>query len=161
MPDPIEDPTLGSFTWDQENGFWLGSIDEPSNDSTWLALQVGPSEGEAALALAHQAVVRIRELEPEARRFLAAELPNIQSPEASARTPADIDGAVAQLALFSVTAHPDGVLDLIFGNQQVFGAVQFFVWFDGAGDRGWDRSESQSQFRAGRQSHSSQVRIMH
>jgi hypothetical protein len=98
MPKPMEDAVLGRFTWDQENGFWLGTVDVPPNDSTWLTLQVGPSERRAALALAREAAGRIRELEPEARRFLAAEL--------------------------------------VFGNEEVFSAVEFFVWFDGDGDRG-------------------------
>src|SRR5262249_38145278 len=32
-------------------------------------------------------------------------------------------------------AEPDGVLELVFGNEEVFGAVAFFVWFDSAGER--------------------------
>jgi hypothetical protein len=136
MPKPIEDAALGRFTWDPKNGYWLGTIDVPPAESTWLALQVGPSERQAALALARQAIGRIRELELEARRFLAAELQKTQTPEAAAGGTRGIDGAVGQLALYSVNAHPDGVLEMVFGNEEVFGAVQFFVWFDGAGHRG-------------------------
>ncbi len=136
MPKPIEDAALGRFTWDQENEFWLGTMDVLPGDPTWLALQVGPSERQAALALARQAVGRIRELEPEARRFLAAELRKTRSPETAAGGPGGIDSAVGRLALYSVNAQPDGVLELVFGNEEVFGAVQFFVWFDGAGERG-------------------------
>jgi len=136
MPKPIEDAALGRFTWDQENGFWLGTIDMPSGDSTWLALHVDPSERKAALALARQAVGRIRELEPEARRFLAAELQKTHRRKPRRAGPGGIGKAVGKLALYSISAQPDGVLELVFGNEEVFGAVQFFVWFDGTGDRG-------------------------
>jgi hypothetical protein len=136
MPKPLEDVALGRFTWDEENGFWLGTVAVPPHDPAWLTLQVGPSEGQAALSLAREAVGRLRDLEPEARRFLAAELRKSRPPEAAAGGPEGIEGAVGRLALKSVNAEPDGVLELVFGNEEVFGAVEFFVWDDGAGQRG-------------------------
>ena len=82
MAKPIEDAAIGRFTWDRENEFWLGAVDLPSRDSTWLTLQIGPSERAAALALAREAVGRLRELEPEARRFLTAKLMEAQTTRA-------------------------------------------------------------------------------
>ena len=41
-----------------------------------------------------------------------------------------------RLDLKSANAEPDGVLEMVFGNADVFGGVDFFVWFDRDGDRG-------------------------
>jgi len=152
MPKPIEDAALGRFTWDPENEYWLGTVAAARHESAWLTVQVGPSERRAVLALAREAVGRLGKLVSEARRFLAAELRKHRSPRASARGPRAIAKAVGQLALKSVNAQPDGVLDLVFGNEKVFRAVEFFVWFDRAGNRGiivMDESQVAGESEAG------------
>lgn len=135
VPEPIEDATLGRFTWDQEQELWLGTVEVTPGASAWLTINVGPSEGTAVLPLAREAAARARELEPEARRFLAAQL-KARPSETSRVEPGDVEEAVGQMVLNSVGAGPDGVLELVYSDEGLFGGVGFFVWFDADGDRG-------------------------
>lgn len=135
-PQPIDDEALGRFTWDRENGFWLGSFEVSPETSAWLTVDVGPSGRPGVLALAREAVARVRELEPEARDFLAGELRKARPPGTSEGRPGDVETAVGRLGLKSVSAQPDGVLELVYGDEDLFGGAEFFVWFDGDGGRG-------------------------
>lgn len=136
MPKPVEDAVLGRFTWDRDNEYWLGAVDVAPGVSTWLTIQVGPSEGAAVLALAREAVARVKELDPEARRFLADQLWKDRRPGAHKGGRKGIDHAVGLLVLRSISAEAEGVLDLVYGGEEVFGGVQFLVWFDREGGRG-------------------------
>jgi hypothetical protein len=136
MPKPINDAVLGRFIFDADNDFWLGKLTVPSDDPPWLAIRVGPSDRRAVLALAREAVKRVQESEPEARRFLTTELVKSQRSGASKRPNASIQRAVRQLILHSVQAGPDGVLEFVFGNKEVFENVEFFVWLDRDGGGG-------------------------
>jgi hypothetical protein len=134
-PKPIEDATLGRISWDQENEYWLGKLEVPRRDSIWLTICVGPADRPAVLRLTRQAVARLPELEPEARRFLADQLRKAE-PSDPKRQRGDVDRAVEGMVLQSVIAEPDDVLQLVFGSEELFGGASVLVWFAADGDRG-------------------------
>src|SRR5947209_8451210 len=136
VPEPIEDATLGRFHWDPENELWLGTFDIPPDNSARLTVQVGPSDRAAVLALARETVARMRELDPEARRFVAAELRRAEASEELSSGPVDIERAVGLMVLKSANVEPGGMVKMIFGSEGMFGGVDLFVWFDRDGDRG-------------------------
>jgi hypothetical protein len=127
---PIDDPELGRFTWDRHHRFWLGGIELPEGNPTYLTIHVGPDERERAVALARETVARLRNAESEARRFAAAELLKDQRPEWARDRPPDVERAVRQMVLNSVAAQANGSMELAYGNDVYFGGVEFIVWFD-------------------------------
>ena len=136
VAQPIDDPDLGRFTWDQRYKFWLGGIEVPKGNPAYLTLHVGPEERDRAVALARETATRLGTVEAEARRFAAAELLKDQRSAWAANQPPDVERAVGQMVLNSVAAEADGMLELAYGNDVYFGGVEFIVWFDRDGGRG-------------------------
>jgi hypothetical protein len=136
VAQPIDDPELGRFTWDQRYKFWLGGIEVPKGNPAYLTIHAGPDERERALGLARDTVARVHNLEPDARRFAAVELLKAHHSDRTVSEPPDVERAVSQMVLNSVAAEANGMLELAYGTDVFFGGVEFIVWFDRDGDRG-------------------------
>jgi hypothetical protein len=136
VAQPIDDPELGRFTWDQRYKLWLGGIEAPKGNPAYLTIHVGPDERERALVLARDTAAWLHTLEPEARRFAAVKLLKEQRSDWTVSEPPDVERVVNQMVLNSVAVEANGMLELAYGNDEFFGGVEFIVWFDRNGDRG-------------------------
>ena len=112
---PIDDPELGHFSWDERYKFWMGGIDVPRGNVAYLTIHVGPEDRQAMLALARDTVAWLLAAEPEARSHAAVELLQEQRSEWTAKEPPDVEGAVRQMVLNSVATDTHGIVELAYG----------------------------------------------
>lgn len=120
--DSMNDPDLGTLTWDNKLDWWEGSIRLSSEVPFQLHIFARASEGSerAITADARRAIERIRQREPACRRYAADQLLNIRNSEWSQGDVISAEEFMRRLAPDSVEIHETGYTEIHFGDDGLF-----------------------------------------
>lgn len=118
MEEALSDPVLGRLLWDEEMGWWIGETELFPSQRIELFIDFDREREsrEAVLSKARVWIARVRQREPEYRRWAAGQLVggrwNLDEP----MTAADIEGL---LRLLSMVCASDGSAQMYWDDEDV------------------------------------------
>jgi hypothetical protein len=120
--DSMNDPDLGTLTWDERLNWWEGSIRLSSEVpfKLYIFARAGENPERMITADARRAIGRIRQRESACRRYAADQLLNIRNSEWSRGDVVSAEEFTRRLAPGSVEIHETGYTEIHFGDDGLF-----------------------------------------
>ncbi len=122
MKDTIQEPDLGTLTWDDRLDWWEGSILLSSNVPfrLFILAREGLTTNRAITADARAAARRIRDLEAACRHYAADQLFDVYEEEWSEGSAVSRADFIGRLTPDTVEIHETGYSEVHFGDGDLF-----------------------------------------
>jgi hypothetical protein len=119
--NPIEDPVLGRLTWDDNFDWWEAQIELKPGLTIDAHVELGSAQDDVAAVAAGREFIRwLRQHEPAARRFAAAELLDTHNDCWNDGKPISARTFAGRMTLESVGITPGGGASLYYHDGDLF-----------------------------------------
>ena len=119
--EPIQDPVLGQLTWNDNLDWWEGQVELRPDLKVMLHIEPGEERGDAEIAAAgRQLLAWVREHEPRAREFAAAELLDTHNDHWNDEQPISAGMFVDNMTLESISCYSGGSVELLYHDGDLF-----------------------------------------